>query len=184
MDDWRETKRSDDAWSTFLCGAINRIVYVEVRKHYAKLEDIPYLARNRMRLIDFDDDSVVCVSEDGQTSILFSRSDIVSIICSESFGRGSADPVREGEGSGKDPTGGQEHVMDKKLGIMLRVAVKAAGSYDPATCLPLIEEDLTEDEYRRATEFLRWVYLAGKTFGRGNLDAVYQKFLEIVEWKK
>lgn len=82
---WRETKRSDGAWSTFLEGAVNKTVYVEVRSYHPPE---PFRtarpALDTLRLIDFDDHSVICVTPSGNVSQIFSRKDIVSITCIES----------------------------------------------------------------------------------------------------
>ena len=97
--DWRETRRSDGAWTEFLLEAINKIVYVETRLYatpQTHMMNYP-MPKYPLRLMDFDDQNIVCIGEDRRHSQIFSRKDIVSITCQEGVKRIPVSPEVLGE---------------------------------------------------------------------------------------
>ena len=140
MEDWREKKRSDGAWSTFLCGAVDKVVYVEVRQYTTPsphLMNYP-MPKYPLRLLDFDDHNVVCIGEDGIMSQIFSRKDIVSISCVEDPKKlnVSGSVLRELMGA---------YASDKKIDFIKRLR--------EATGMRLKEaKDIAEDVWKHGAE--------------------------------
>lgn len=66
--------------------------------------------------------------------------------------------------------------MTEPLRTLLFVGLKAAGSYDPETVLPHIEQHLTTGESDLAQAFLRWCHENNRAFGRANLDVRFREF--------
>lgn len=66
--------------------------------------------------------------------------------------------------------------MDRHFKSRLLEGCKEAGSYAPGDVLHRIEESLTGDEYESAMGFLTWVTETGRTFGHGNIDAMYEEW--------
>jgi len=66
--------------------------------------------------------------------------------------------------------------MTRNLRNLLLRAVKQSGSYNPDDALSFIEEEMTLEEIRTATDFLSWVHQKELTFGNGNIEKVYEQF--------
>lgn len=66
--------------------------------------------------------------------------------------------------------------MNEKVQALLLQGVRTMGSFNPGLVLPYIEEQLTPTEYDTTHAFLSWVVDNGKTFGHGNLNAVFAEF--------
>ena len=66
-------------------------------------------------------------------------------------------------------------MADNLLMHLIRTAVKQSGSFDPLEALPYIEEDMTEEQYHDADDFLTWCHDNGNKFGH-NIHEVYGRF--------
>ncbi len=69
-------------------------------------------------------------------------------------------------------------LLDSKLAAWIIHGAKTAGTCEPMKCLALYEELMTRDEYQTAQEFLQWCDQYGRAFGQGNIQAVYQEYLQ------
>lgn len=74
--------------------------------------------------------------------------------------------------------------LNRTFITLLIQAIKNAGSYHPDECLHFVEESMTLEEVKVAREFLLWVVQNGRTFGHGNIQAVYSDWHRMVENKK
>ena len=64
-----------------------------------------------------------------------------------------------------------------KVQVLIHMATKQAGTYNPDEALPYVEEQMTVDEAREAQAFLTWVVKTKARFG-WNLPEVW------AQWKK
>ena len=65
--------------------------------------------------------------------------------------------------------------MNEKLQSLLRMGVKRSGTFCPDEALVGIEEELTQEEYYTAYNFLDWCWKNDKTFG-WNIAEVYAEY--------
>lgn len=69
----------------------------------------------------------------------------------------------------------------KKLGLrnylLISQGVNMAGTFDPNEIFFFFEERLYFSEANTIWNFLEWVHKNGETFGSGNYEQVFKKFL-------
>lgn len=70
------------------------------------------------------------------------------------------------------PTELSAHVSNQ-----LRASVNIEASYEPNRNIACIEHELDENEVIQAEAFLTWVHENNKSFGRGNINSVYDEFV-------
>jgi hypothetical protein len=70
--------------------------------------------------------------------------------------------------------------MMRKLGernyLLISMAVKSAGTFDPDEVMPYFEEHLYVSEAEEVREFLAWVHKNNKPFGRANYEERFAEF--------
>ena len=67
--------------------------------------------------------------------------------------------------------------LGQRLYSLLSMSIKTSGSYAPDEVLPMIEEELTPNEYDQLEAFLTWVDKNNKKFGSGNYEERFKEFL-------
>lgn len=66
--------------------------------------------------------------------------------------------------------------LSRTLSTLLLMGCKQAGSYKPEEALSSVEENMTLAEAEAATDFLKWVVAGNRTFGHGNIGAVWAEW--------
>jgi len=71
----------------------------------------------------------------------------------------------------------------KKLGFynytMISEGVKTIGTFNPEKIFFIFEEDLYVNESDTIYAFLNWCHQNNRTFGSGNYEEMFQKFLNV-----
>lgn len=68
--------------------------------------------------------------------------------------------------------------LTKNLKNLILLGVQRAGRYNTEEVLSHVEERMSFTESVTAEKFLNWAAENKKTFGHGNIDAVYAEFVK------